>query len=220
MKRTPEPELMDLKEEVSAYASADFASVNQAFVDRLLELTGTNEQMSLVDFGTGPADIPIRIARVRPAWHITAVDASAPMLEVARDSVRKAGVTAQIKLVLADAKKSPLSAGAFDAVISNSILHHVSDTAPFWAEVKRVAKPGAWILIRDLARPESETCAREIVAQNAGSESSLLQEEFYRSLLAAYTPDEIRAQLQAAGLGELQVAMASDRHVDVFGRLS
>ena len=187
MKRTPEPELMDLTDEVSAYAAADFAAVNQAFVDRLLELTATSAAMELVDFGTGPADIPIRIARARPAWRITAVDASAPMLEVARESIRKAGVAPQIKLVLADAKKSPLPACAFDGVISNSILHHVSETAPFWSEVKRVAKPGAWILIRDLARPESEGRARNIVTQNAGGESALLQEEFYRSLLAAYT---------------------------------
>jgi len=210
---------MNLNDEVDAYAAADFAAVNQAFVDRLLQLAGTEPSLKLIDFGTGPADIPIRISLARPAWHITAVDASAPMLQVARESIRKARFTQKIDLVLADAKKSKMPAAAFDCVISNSILHHVSDTSQFWTEIKRVAKPGAWILLRDLARPDSESRARDIVAQNAATETALLQEEFFRSLLAAYTPDEIRAQLNAAGLPTLQVAMASDRHVDVFGRL-
>ena len=39
-------------------------------------------------------------------------------------------------------------------------------------------------------------------------------------LLAAYTPEEVREQLDQADLGVLDVAMVSDRHLDIFGRLS
>ena len=78
MPRQPEPELMDLQAEADAYARADFADVNQAFADRLVALAGHLERARAVDLGTGPGDIPVRLARAMPGWHITAVDASEP----------------------------------------------------------------------------------------------------------------------------------------------
>lgn len=218
--RQPEPELMDLCDEAEAYAVADFAEVNARFVDRLLEVVGDRPDARTVDLGTGPADIPLRVAKARPDWHVTAVDGSDAMLQHARQAVEAAGFADRVELVLADAKKTSLPAGAFDVVFSNSILHHIDETHALWAEVRRLASPNATFFFRDLARPESEDEARAIVQRYASDESALLQEEFYRSLLAAYTPDEIRRQLDLAGLGMLEVAMATDRHVDVFGKLS
>jgi trans-aconitate 2-methyltransferase len=104
-------------------------------------------------------------------------------------------------------------------VFSNSILHHINETDRFWAEVKRLARPRATVFLRDLARPATPEAARGIVRRYAGAESALLQQEFYRSLLSAYTAGEVQAQLGRTGLGHLDVAMATDRHWDVFGRL-
>ena len=39
MPRQPEPEYMDDPAEAEAYAASDFSEVNQAFIDRLLELS-------------------------------------------------------------------------------------------------------------------------------------------------------------------------------------
>jgi hypothetical protein len=89
----------------------------------------------------------------------------------------------------------------------------------FWAEIKRVGKPGAFVLLRDLARPDTPDGVRAIVDKYASQESALLQEEFYRSLLASYALDELRVQLNRAQLNLLRVEMVSDRHLDVFGRL-
>ena len=221
MKRRPEPEVMDIAAEAQAYALADFADVNQKFVDRLLELVGPLEKVDALDLGTGPADIPIRLVRARPRWHVVAVDASQAMLDVARKAVAKAGMSGRIELLLVDAKGTGLASHAFDVIFSNSILHHITDPAGagFWAEIRRLARPGAFVLLRDLARPESPEAARAIVNQYAATEPPLLQEEYYRSLLSAYTPDEVRAQLASAGLSSLQVAMTSDRHFDISGQL-
>jgi len=210
---------MDIPAEAEAYAKADFAGVNQAFADRLLELVGPLEEAAAVDLGTGPADIPIRVVQARPLWHVAAVDASRAMLELARQAVEEARLSDRIELVLADAKSTSLPTGAFDVVFSNSILHHINEVEQFWTELRRLARAGAVVLLRDLARPARPEAARQIVNEYAAQESGLLQEEFYRSLLASYTPDEIRAQLDLAGLTALKVAMVSDRHFDVFGRL-
>lgn len=210
---------MDLPHEAAAYAQADFAEVNAAFVQRLLEFSGTRAEAYALDLGTGPGDIPIRLVQARPAWRIAALDVSMPMLWHAADGARNAGVWPTIDLVQVDAKALPLRPDAFDVVFSNSILHHVSDTDSFWQELKRVAKPGAHVLVRDLARPETLQAADAIVEEYAAGESDLLREEFHRSLLAAYTPGEVRERLRRNGLATLEVAMVSDRHLDVFGRM-
>jgi hypothetical protein len=38
--------------------------------------------------------------------------------------------------------------------------------------------------------------------------------------VAAYTPEEVRALLDAAALGSLDVTQVTDRHLDVFGRVN
>ena len=47
----------------------------------------------------------------------------------------------------------------------------------------------------------------------------MLKEDFYNSLLAAFTPAEVEDQLAAAGLS-LEIETISDRHLLVSGRLS
>lgn len=217
MDRRPEPELMDDPVEAGAYAETDFSDVNAAFVARLLELAGPAQSARVLDLGSGPGDIPIRLASARPKWQVIGLDASAAMLGYAR----RAGAAAPgcTGWVLADAKQCPFAAGKFDIVCSNSILHHVSDTASLWAEIARLAKPGALVFLRDLFRPDTPEAARRLVQRYAAEASALLQEEFYRSFLAAYTPQEIAGQLRDARLRTLTVAPVTDRHVDVWGRI-
>jgi ubiquinone/menaquinone biosynthesis C-methylase UbiE len=219
MSRRPEPEIMDFEPGADAYADADFSQVNQAFVDRLLELSGDVDRAEAIDLGTGPADIPIRVVRARPGWHVVAADASGPMVQIARRAVAEAGLSDSIEIVLADAKSTGLPMHAFDVVFSNSILHHVAFTEPFWMEVRRLGRPGGLVFLRDLARPVDEAAARAIVARCAGAESPQLQLDYYNSLLAAYTPEEVRAQLGHAGLEGLSAMMVTDRHMDVYGLL-
>lgn len=215
MRRQPEPEYMDLAEEAEAYAVADFDDVNGAFVERLVELANGAMQTWAVDLGTGPADIPRRVAEARPGWRIAAADASFAMLRFGSGAC--AGLP--VLRVQSDAKRLPFPDNAFQVVFSNSILHHMPDPLPLWEEIRRIASPGAVLLLRDLARPESASAALAIVQEYASGESALLREEFLRSLLAAFTPDEVRDQLAHAGLEGLHVAQVTDRHLDVYGRI-
>ena len=63
------------------------------------------------------------------------------------------------------------------------------------------------------------TGVREIVEAAAGDESPLLKEDFYNSLLAAFTLEEVAEQVAAAGLGGLWPAQVSERHWLVSGRV-
>lgn len=215
LERTPEPEYMDLPEEAQAYAAADFSDVNSAFVDRLCELAPENAPCWAIDLGAGPGDIARRMAVRRPDWRIAAVDVSRPMLAYAQRTRANT-----VWPLCCDVKRLPFPDHFADVLMSNSILHHMPAPLPLWREMLRIGRPGALVFFRDLARPESADAAAAIVARYAADESELLREEYYRSLLAAFTVQEVREQLDCLGIGEkLTVEMASDRHLDVHGAL-
>ena len=62
------------------------------------------------------------------------------------------------------------------------------------------------------------TEAREIVERVSRDEDPVLKEDFYNSLCAAFTVEEVRAQLGVARL-PLHVEQISDRHMRVRGRI-
>ena len=74
-------------------------------------------------------------------------------------------------------------------------------------------------MVMDLRRPRTTEEAASIVEQYSADDPEVLRTDFYNSLLAAYTPSEIRAQLDSLGLQNLEVDSISDRHLLVWGRL-
>jgi len=219
MDRILEPELMTDAAQALAYAQADFAQVNQGFVDRFRACFPKAVGGTMVDLGCGPADIPLRFARALPGFTITAVDASEPMIALAHQAVEAAGLAARVHPRCARLPMLALPLQSFDAVVSNSLLHHLPDPRLFWNELVRLGKPGATVLVMDLFRPESPERAREIVEQYAGNEPPVLKEDFFNSLCAAFTLREIRFQVRSRGLGALVCELASDRHWIVWGHL-
>lgn len=220
MDRTPETEVMDDDEQCLAYARADFAEVNQSFVDRFLNTFRDRPIHTLIDLGCGPADIPIRLCRALPELRVTAIDASAPMLELGRQAASRCGLANRL-LLNTSALPLPAPERGFDAVVSNSLLHHLPDAAMLWSEVRRQALSaedgGTAVYVMDLLRPTDRGEAQSIVDTYAPDEPDVLRTDFFNSLLAAYRPDEIRNQLDAAGLGNLSIETPSDRHFVVHG---
>jgi ubiquinone/menaquinone biosynthesis C-methylase UbiE len=217
MERVPEPELMDAPAQAEAYALADFEDVNRAFVERFLERFPGFSRGRVLDLGCGPADICVRLARALPAVRVVALDGAEAMLEEARHRLRAESLQSRVELVQATLPRG-LPEGPFDAVLSNSLLHHLHDPMVLWEAIARAARPGAPILVVDLFRPASPAAARAIVEAHAANERLILREDFYNSLLAAFTPEEVRAQLDRAGLGHLSVRVVSERHLAVVGR--
>lgn len=219
MDRIPEPELMDDAEQARAYAQADFAEPNQAFVELVeTRLAPLPLEARVVDLGCGPADIPVRLSLRHPGFEIDAVDGSEAMLAHGATAVGRTG--ARVRLHCARLGEESLEAHAYDLVLSNSLLHHLPDPSLLWRCVRRLAAPRARVLIMDLARPDTPERARELVELYAGGEPEVLRRDFLASLHAAFTPSEVRAQLDQAGLASLVVAATSDRHLSVWGELS
>lgn len=217
MDRICEPELMEGEQQTLAYARADFSDSNQGFVDGLAAAF-PGPLHAVVDLGCGPAEVMLRLARARPALRVTAVDGSAQMIKLAQDAVRTAGLEQQITLLTGYLPGLPLTEHSFDAVLSKDLLHHLPDPAVFWSEAQRLGRPGAAIYVMDLFRPDTPEAARHIVETVAADEHPLLKQDFYNSLCAAFTPDEIEDQLRRADL-QLQVTPVSGRHMVIKGQL-
>lgn len=221
MKRRPEPELMDSEAQTAAYAAADFNESNTLFTERFTgRFPDLPESGRMVDLGCGPGDIVIRMARAYPQWFITGLDAGKNMLSLAEQRLSAENHCARVDFRQAYLPDDSLKAGVYHALISNSLLHHLPDPLVLWQSIRQLATPGAAIQVMDLFRPEDISEARRLVDHYAGDEPDVLQEDFYNSLLAAYTVAEIKDQLSEAGLAGLEVEMVSDRHWVVSGCFS
>ena len=224
--RTPEAEVMDAPEEAAAYDRMDHAAVNRAFVDDLLaalKATDLGERLRdgldplrLLDVGTGTALIPIELGR-RPIFaRMMLTDASEPMLARARKNVFASGLQGGTKLREARAEALPFEDGEFHAVVSNSLLHHLSDPVGAFREMARVLRPGGLLFVRDLTRPGTKRAADELVDVHTDGDA-VGRALFRDSLHAAYTLDELEGLLTEAGLTAVRVEKTSDRHVTLCG---
>lgn len=210
MKRVLEPEVMDTWEESVAYDAMDFTEVNSAFAEEAAQLAP--ESARVLDAGTGPARIPILMCQRCPQWHVTGIDLSRNMLKLGARHVAKAELGDRVRLDCADAKQMPYRDSQFDLVVSNSIVHHLSDPMPFFRELRRVLKPEGGVFLRDLFRPKDEATVDRLVASIGGDYDDRQTQLFRDSLCAAFTVEEVAAMLDEAGLDGVGVYASSDRH--------
>lgn len=232
--RVLEPEVMDTPEEAADYDAMDHAEVNRLFIDDFLTAlksahisrsapTTTQDastrlplcaetSLEVLDAGTGTAQIPIELCRRFEACFVTAVDLAAEMLKIAARNVEAAGMSERIRLELVDAKRLPYDDGRFDAVVSNSIVHHIPEPRHVAAEMVRVLRPGGVLFVRDLLRPPDKQTLDRLVATYAGDANTHQQQMFRDSLHAALTLEEIRGLLADLDLHADAAAQTSDRH--------
>lgn len=221
MKRRPEPELMDSETQTLAYAEADFNESNNLFAERFLtRFPDLPASGRLADLGCGPGDITVRLARALPGWQLTGFDAGPNMLRHAQLRLDQEGLAPRVSFHLSYLPDPGLPGSSWDAVVSNSLLHHLPDPRVLWDSIRQLAAPGAAVQVMDLMRPDSEAHAQRLIGMYAADAPEVLREDFYNSLLAAYRPEEISTQLIHAGLDRLKIETPSDRHWIVSGTLS
>lgn len=210
--RILEPELMDTAEEAEEYHAMDFSESDGRFAEAALALVAGVRSPEILDVGTGTAKIPVLMAKARPDLRVVALDPAREMLRVATRHVTESGLDDRITLARLDGRASRLAGARFDAVISNSTVHHIHEPFPLFREMKRVLRPGGAILVRDLARPSSMDAAWAIVKRVAAGDSLKQQQLFFDSLCAALTVAEVQRLLDDVGWGDVPVSRSSDRH--------
>lgn len=196
--------------QVMAYSNANFKSSDQLFIDFFLHDASRNID-KVLDLGCGTADLDIELAKQLDDVHILAVDGSSKMLDIARQRIRDEKLSDSIEVKNGRLPNLEIAPGDYDIIISKDLLHHIPDPLDFWHEVERLANDHTLIYVMDLVRPGSKDEAKKIVETVAQNEPEILQLDFYNSLLAAFTIEELKAQIEKTTLN-FHIDKLGERH--------
>jgi ubiquinone/menaquinone biosynthesis C-methylase UbiE len=195
-------------------------------VEHALRLIGPVPGCAL-DIGCGPGQILMKLSARLPEWKFLGIDRSLAMIRRAkqtRDSRARSGVSRSVPsaaenvhFLAGDAGSLPFRDSSFDLVLCNSVLHHIGDPSRLFDEIRRMAKPGAAILLRDLRRP-SRIRFPFHVRWFGRHYAGLMYKLYCDSVRAAYTPGELAAMSRTAGISGAHLFTHNSTHLGIERR--
>ena len=139
----------------------------------------------ILDVGIGIGG-PARYMAQRFGCRVTGIDLTAEFCEVARHLNRLLGFAGKVAFEQGDALRMPFADATFDGAYSMNVSMNIADKAALYREIRRVLKPGAWLVLSEIAKgagapmdyptPWSRTAQTSFLAT---------QEETVRTLQAA-----------------------------------
>jgi ubiquinone/menaquinone biosynthesis C-methylase UbiE len=105
---------------------------------------------SLLDIGTGPGWLLVKLHERAPDLRLTGLDASGAMVARARQNIDRAGLSDRIDVDEGNASRLKYPDGSFDSVVSTASIHHWKDPTAALNEIHRVLEPGGLALLYDL----------------------------------------------------------------------
>jgi 2-polyprenyl-3-methyl-5-hydroxy-6-metoxy-1,4-benzoquinol methylase len=171
---------------------------------RFSKVWKSGEQIRILDWGTGGADVPRALAR----WarrrghdlHIVGIDQDAVTAQCARRACRD---YPEIEIVHADARSFTADPGSFDYAISSLTLHHLSPETiiDVLRSSDRLVKRG--MVMNDLRR-SWRAWAWIWILSRLCRWHSMVRHDGPLSVRRAYTKKELAGFAQAAGLPYLK----------------
>ncbi len=113
---------------------------------RAVEAVQAHGRGLYLDVGAGTGDLAKRLVAVQGGCRVVAVDFSAPMLAAGHYEGR-------IDAVRGDAERVPIASAAADGAVTGFLLRNLSDLPAFFASAFRVLKPGARLVVLEIAYP-------------------------------------------------------------------
>lgn len=121
-------------------------------IDTLISMSGVRPTDSVLDVACGPGIVTCEFAKI--AENVTGIDVTPSMLETAQKRQMELGLK-NLTWQLGDASVLPFPDQSFDVVITRYSFHHLLSTKLALAEMIRVCKEGGWVLVADVAIPET-----------------------------------------------------------------
>lgn len=160
----------------------------------------------LLDVGSGIGG-PARYMAQRFGCRVTGIDLTEEFCEVARHLTRLLAMDAQVRFELGDALATPFPDAAFDGAYSMNVSMNIADKAALYREIRRVLKPGGWLMLSEIARGPGAPLDYP-TPWAATADTSFL-----------CTPEETRQGLEAAGFDIVRMRDTTDA-VKAYGARS
>ncbi len=161
--------------------------------------------LSLLDIGTGSADLPAQLAeRARIGaldLQVSACDISGQALRFAYDQCQKRGV--EVELFELDIVRDPIPK-RYDIVLCTTFLHHLSQQESTAALFKMVQSTDRRLIVVDFIRSRWNL-AQVWVATRLLSRSPIVHFDGPQSIRAAYTLDEMHQLASRLPLREYEL---------------
>ena len=139
----------------------------------------------ILDVGSGIGG-PARYLSDRFGCRVTGIDLTAEFCEVARHLSRLLGFEAKVKFEQGDALRMPFPDATFDGAYSMNVSMNIADKAALYREIRRVLKPGAWLVLSEIAKgPGAPMDYPTPWARTAQTSFLATQDETTRALQAA-----------------------------------
>ncbi|HEY8517069.1 MAG TPA: methyltransferase domain-containing protein [Candidatus Binatia bacterium] len=177
-------------------------TTDQKGLDGLVALSGAKPGDRALDVACGPGFLTMTLAT--RAAHATGFDATDAMLALARAEAARRGI-ANVEFRSGDAEALPFPDASFDVVCCRAAFHHFARPERVLAEMVRVARPGAKIVIADMLGPEDAAKA---------AYRDRMERLCDPSHAHALSESELRALFDAAGV-EVAFAFRSPFAVEV-----
>jgi len=171
----------------------------------LLDFISPNGTRSLhaLDLGCGTGAMSVRLAQL--GVHVTAVDSSDAMLELAQQNIADAGVGDKITVKQHDARKEMFPAESFDIVLCHNLLEYMGDPeAVLRGAVRMIRRPSGVLslLARNQAGEVMKSALREgdLASANANLDSEWTTESLYRGKVRLFRPEPVEEMMTRASL--------------------
>lgn len=156
---------------------------------------------TILDAGCGTGRVTAEILEQLPGARVIALDRSAEMVEVARQTLAPFGD--RVRYLCGDLGALDLASEA-DAIFSTATFHWVHDHASLFARLHRALRPGprAWLVAQCGGGPNLERIHRRAAVHLAAPPFAQYFEGYADPWYFA-TPDVTRQRLEAAGFAEV-----------------
>ena len=107
----------------------------------------------ILDIGSGIGG-PARYFAHRFGCRVTGIDLTPEFCEVGDRLTQLLGLKDRVSLDVGDALAMPFADTSFDGAYSMNVSMNIADKAAFYREIFRVLKPGAWLVLSEIAKGE------------------------------------------------------------------
>ena len=171
--------------------------------DAIDALAAHREQLTVLDVGTGGADIPVALlAQAEDRGRglaVVGIDSRPEVLAAAVVAQPSVATTAGLELHVGDGRSLPYADGSFDVAHTSMVVHHLTpdEAVLLLREMARVARLG--VVVNDLDRSRLGWIGAWLIGHLLTG-NRYTRQDAPLSVLRAYRPDEMKELLRSAGL--------------------